>query len=263
MNHSFDIAHAAQYGIAEAVLIANFQHWITKNRANGTHLHDGRTWTYNSVKAFAELFPYLSAKQVRRALGHLIDAAVLVKGDYNKVPTNHTIWYAFADETAFLGDHSELPKRANRFAPEGTSCFAQTGKSTNKETDINTDGKHKDIGAVALPSYSPLNALLEIGVDPQIASDWLQVRKGKKAAATKTAIDGVLREIAKAGMEPDAALRICCERGWAGFNREWLANTNQPQRQQTTFQKQQDARQALLDRIQGNTNANRQIIDLN
>jgi hypothetical protein len=229
MMHSFDIEHAQLYGMPEAVLITNFQHWITKNRANGTHFHDGRTWTYNSVKAFSELFPYLSIKQIRRALAHLIEKSVLIAGNYNKTPTNHTLWYAFVDEARFLGGKTELPKRANRIAPEGESCFAQEGKSTNR-TDINTGSKHTDSGAAA-SKYSALSYLQEIGVDPQIASDWLQVRKGKKAAATKTAIDGVLREIERAGMTPDAGLRICCERGWAGFKGEWVTPTRQQQPQ--------------------------------
>lgn len=262
MMHYFDVEHAQLYGMPEAVLITNFQHWIIKNRANGTHFHDGRTWTYNSVKAFSELFPYLSIKQVRRALQHLIDVSVLISSNYNKTPTNHTLWYAFMDEVKFLGGQTELPKRANRIAPEGESCFAQEGKSTNKETDINTGSKHTDRGAVA-SKYSALSHLQEIGVDPQIASDWLQVRKEKKAAATKTAIDGVLREIDRAGMTPDAGLRVCCERGWAGFKPEWLGNQQQqPQRQQSAWAQKQEREQAFIDRIQGKANANR-IIDIN
>jgi hypothetical protein len=261
MNHSFDIDHAAQYGIPEAVLISNFQHWITKNRANGTHFHDGRTWTYNTVKAFAELFPYLSIKQVRRALGHLIDVSVLVKGDYNKVPTNHTLWYAFSDESAFLPELSELPKRANRIAQEGNSCFAQEGKSTNKETDITADGKHKGIGAVALPKFSPLKHLLDLGVEQQIAADWLEVRKGKKAAPTMTAIDGVLKKLAEAGYSPSEGITMCAENNWARFEKEWLANKQQ-QRQPSAWAQKQEREQAFIDRIQGKSNANR-IIDIN
>lgn len=255
MIHSFDTEHAKVYGMPSAVIIANFQWWINRNKANGENCREGRTWTYNSVKALGLIFDYLSADQIRRAIDRLVDAEVLLKDFFSDRASDRTAWYAFKDESIWLSPQIHLAKTTNG--------LGKSAKSTNR-TDSKPVGKPvKDIGAVALPSYSPLNALLEIGVDPQIASDWLQVRKGKKAAATKTAIDGVLREIAKAGMEPDAALRICCERGWAGFNREWLANVQQPQRQQTTFQKQQDARQALLDRIQGNTNANRQIIDLN
>ena len=57
MNHSFDIAHAKEYGLPEGILINNFQFWIAKNRANGRHQHEGRTWTYNTAKALAELLP--------------------------------------------------------------------------------------------------------------------------------------------------------------------------------------------------------------
>lgn len=223
MNHSFDIAHAAQYGIPEAVLIANFQHWITKNRANGTHFHEGRTWTYNSVKAFAELFPYLSAKQVRRALGHLIDAVVLIKGDYNKVPTNHTLWYAFADESLFLGELPELPKRANRIAPEGTSCFAPEGKSTNR-TDITADGNHTDTAPSASVKFSPLGFLIGQGVDRQVATDWLAVCKGLRKVVTQTKLDDFQTEITRAGMTWDATIRLCCSRNWVSFNADWAGD---------------------------------------
>jgi hypothetical protein len=139
MNHSFDIAHATLYGMAEAVLISNFQFWISKNKANGKHLHAGRTWTYNSVRAFADLFPYLSIKQVRRALDQLVTDGVLLKGNFNDSQIDQTLWYAFSDESQFLVSIPDLPKRANGVAQEGEP-FAQTGKSTNK-TDVNTDRK--------------------------------------------------------------------------------------------------------------------------
>jgi hypothetical protein len=223
MNHSFDIEHAQSYGIPEAVLISNFQHWITKNRANGTHFHDGRTWTYNTVKAFAELFPYLSIKQVRRALGHLLDASVLVKGDHNKVPTNHTLWYAFFDESRFLIGQTELPKRANRIAPEGNSCFAPEGKSTNR-TDITADSKHTDATPSAAVKFSPLPFLIAQGVDHQVATDWLAVCKGLRKVVTQTKLDEFQTEITRAGMTWDAVIRLCCSRNWVSFNADWAGD---------------------------------------
>ena len=70
-----------------------------------------------------------------------------------------------------------------------------------------------------------MTALAELGVDPQVALDWIAVRKAKKSPApTKTAIDGVVREAAKAGLTVDAALRVCCEKSWVGFDAAWLAN---------------------------------------
>ena len=56
MEHSFDIDVAKEYGILEAVIIRNFQYWITKNRANKANFKDNHYWTYNSLSALKELF---------------------------------------------------------------------------------------------------------------------------------------------------------------------------------------------------------------
>lgn len=61
-------------------------------------------------------------------------------------------------------------------------------------------------------------------VDPKVWADWLQVRKGKRAAVTNTALDGWRREAQKANLSLEAALRIACERGWQSFKAEWLVD---------------------------------------
>ncbi len=68
MEHSFDIEHAKKYGVDVAIVLKNLQFWIMKNKANNRHFYEGRTWTYNSVKAFAELFPYWTERQIIRIL---------------------------------------------------------------------------------------------------------------------------------------------------------------------------------------------------
>lgn len=64
--------------------------------------------------------------------------------------------------------------------------------------------------------------LRNLGVSDSVAKDFIQLRKSKKAAITKTALDGIEREATKAGMSLENALRTCCERGWAGFKAEWV-----------------------------------------
>lgn len=71
-------------------------------------------------------------------------------------------------------------------------------------------------------SYDAIPDLVAAGVDPQKAVDWLAVRKAKRAAQTKTAIEGVLRNIAAYGISADQGIQICCERGWVGFDGAWL-----------------------------------------
>ena len=110
MIYSFDAEIAAKYGIDEAIMIHNLQFWILKNRANGKHFYDGRTWTYNSVKAFAELFPFWKQGKVRQILDSLRDKGVIVTGNYNKSTYDRTMWYAFKNESEWLNTFAEMSK---------------------------------------------------------------------------------------------------------------------------------------------------------
>ena len=59
------------------------------------------------------------------------------------------------------------------------------------------------------------------GVSESLFKDFLEVRKGKKAKWTETALKGLQREANKANMTLEQVMQLCCERGWAGFKAEW------------------------------------------
>lgn len=124
--HYFDTEVAEKYGIQEAIIIQNLKFWIEKNMANEKNQHDGHTWTYNSVKAWSILLPYMSEKQIRAKLKKLEDDGILIAGNYNKSSYDRTKWYAFADEELWFGRKSicpeedyHLPKRENGSAEKG------------------------------------------------------------------------------------------------------------------------------------------------
>ena len=98
LEHHFKVRDAKRYGITEAILLYNLRFWIAKNKATRKNFHDGRTWTYNSYRAFSDLFPYLSESQIKRALGNLVKQGVILKGNFNKMSCDRTNWYALADE---------------------------------------------------------------------------------------------------------------------------------------------------------------------
>jgi hypothetical protein len=60
------------------------------------------------------------------------------------------------------------------------------------------------------------------GVTEQTWSDWLQLRKGHKAAVTETVMAEAVREAAKDGLELLRFLEIWCLRGSRGLQAEWL-----------------------------------------
>lgn len=97
MQHSFDIDLAVEYGVLEAVILNNLDFWISKNEANEVNFHEGRYWTFNSVRAFQDLFPYATNRKIANALKKLEDRGVIMTGNFNKNPIDRTTWYTFTD----------------------------------------------------------------------------------------------------------------------------------------------------------------------
>ena len=59
-------------------------------------------------------------------------------------------------------------------------------------------------------------------VDQQVWQDFTAIRKAKRSPLTSTALNGIRKQADKAGISLEAALRLCCERGWQGFKAEWM-----------------------------------------
>lgn len=92
---------------------------------------------------------------------------------------------------------------------------------SDTDTDISTTDVVDKATAKKQPRFDAHRHLMSVGIDQQLADDWLAVRKAKKAAPTKTAIDGIASEANKAGISLAEALAICCQRGWASFKDSW------------------------------------------
>lgn len=68
--------------------------------------------------------------------------------------------------------------------------------------------------------------LINLGCDKDLVVEYMAHRKTKKASNSKIAFDGLVREQQKAGIKLDEVMRICIERGWRGFEADWLKNQN-------------------------------------
>ena len=67
----FDSNVASKVGVDGAIMLNNLQFWIVKNKANKKHFYDNNYWTYNSIDAFTEIFPFWSRRQIERILNNL------------------------------------------------------------------------------------------------------------------------------------------------------------------------------------------------
>lgn len=112
----------------------------------------------------------------------------------------------------------------------------QDGSKTeaNKNVNVNVNVNEKKKTKAKKVSVFPFKqSLIDLGVDEQVASDWMKVRKKLNASDTQTAFAGVKNQIAKCGLPPNECITIAVERSWKGFNAEWVGNIN-PSNQLTT-----------------------------
>ncbi|WP_187612983.1 hypothetical protein [Paraburkholderia sp. 31.1] len=93
------------------------------------------------------------------------------------------------------------------------------GDGSSSSSSTSSNAKTKTARGARFDAHA---RLVSLSVEPQIASDWLTLRSGKRLKPTETAIAGVLREAQSAALSLNDALRICCTRGWGGFQAEWL-----------------------------------------
>lgn len=142
MEHHFDVEIAEKYGIVEAILLNHFQFWIAKNEANRQNEHDGVYWTYNSVKAYKNLFPYLTERKIQNALKHLREVGILQTGNFNETAYDRTLWYAFTAKGKSIMQKCKMDcDEMKNGLCENVEPIPDnnTNNNTNNNTDINSE----------------------------------------------------------------------------------------------------------------------------
>ena len=143
MEHSFNIELAKEYGILEAILLKNIWFWIEKNRANEKNFYDGTYWTYNSTRAFNELFPYASESSIKRALKSLQEKGIIKTGNYNKSSYDRTLWYAFTDLGESIVSNRQMETNKSSNGNEQNELTIPDINTNDKITNIKTNKKEK------------------------------------------------------------------------------------------------------------------------
>ena len=155
-------AHVAErYGFEEAVFLDSIVYWYRTNRANNHNFRDGRWWTYNSIRAFEDIFPWWSAKQIRRIAASCREQGAIIAGEFNEDRRDRSLWYTPGDELlALYGLDAETGKctcpNGQMQSPERADSFAHLGecnirKPCNYHEDTNMDPPTPQAAAGRLP----------------------------------------------------------------------------------------------------------------
>ena len=119
---------AKRYGLDEAIFLDSIMYWYRQNRANGNNFRENRFWTYNSMAAFAQLFPWWTDKQVRRIISSCKEKGALLTSNFNADGRDRTVWYSPSDELLKLyGDVQSICPNGQMHLTEQADASAQTG----------------------------------------------------------------------------------------------------------------------------------------
>lgn len=112
-------------------------------------------------------------------------------------------------QSGFIEPADSVLAPCRQVAPE--SCSEGEG-----ETERETEG-----AAAPTPPRKP-RILRPEDVPEQVWTDWLETRKGKRAAVTETAIKHIRAEAGKIGLGLADALQHATAQGWQGFRAAWV-----------------------------------------
>lgn len=135
---------------------------------------------------------------------------------------------------------------------------------TTNEPSIEPSGNRHKRAKAAPDGFDPLAALLQAGVGEQIAKDWLQLRKKKRADVSLTVLQEHVKQAGIAGLSLEDALRMSCLRGWQGFDASFLKPAQARASPQPYESAKDRSRREASENLTGRKNDRRHdIIDIN
>ena len=111
-----------------------------------------------------------------------------------------------------------------RIAPSPAKACSKPLQGLTDEPSVNHQEPSTKRETKKPSRFNAKSFLVDQGISDQLASDWLTLRKSKRAEPSKTAIEGIQHEATKAGMTLADALSMCCVRGWQGFKASWVSD---------------------------------------
>lgn len=149
MEHALNVNVAIKFDTDTALFLHHLKHWTFKNLANKKHLHDGLCWTYDTLDALADIFPYWSRRQLERVINNCVKNGLIVKGNYNTTSYDRTCWYALTPKSYWfypeLAQEKYLKALYYTISPNGEIDYTEWGNgypqtvTTIPDTNTNTD----------------------------------------------------------------------------------------------------------------------------
>lgn len=191
----------------------------------------GLKWNLNVKGLSAHL--NLSDTRIRKAISSLEREGYIVrtsvKGEGGKflgwnykvlpIPIDESQRSCAGKRTSQKTDTPLSGQHRSRTTPftDNTENREENNNRLKENIDLNKEETKKN-------NFSFKRSLMDLGVNEQVAADYMAVRKTKRAANTETAFNRIKSEIEKSGASANDCIKLAVERSWQGFKAEWYRN---------------------------------------
>lgn len=106
----------------------------------------------------------------------------------------------------------------------GKNQYSNKDKKESGHMTSHMEDENEDI-------FNFKNSMLKYGFKENLISEWLKVRKNKKATNTETAYNKFITQVELTKQDKNLILETCIEKSWSGFSAEWITkdiNFNKP-----------------------------------
>jgi len=117
-----------------------------------------------------------------------------------------------------------IPSHSDKTDSIATKSIASIADSVNVSVSDSVSVNVNEIKKKDIPTsgFDFLDSLIQLGVDKQVATDWIKVRAKHKASNTQTAFKKIVAEIEKSGRDANWCITKAVEKSWRGFEAEWV-----------------------------------------
>lgn len=177
-------------------------------------------WEFYQEPLAREL--HISADTLRKYLRELTDAGWVIKGEQacNGKGQFGAVSYTLLTEKTRDGKKATPKNTVTEKTRDGKNNPLNNKDNINNIDNIKQE-KEKTISKDISKKFDVMRYMTDRNVPESVATDFIALRKVKRAPLTETALKGIEREAAKARISLGTAIEVCCANGWQGFRAEW------------------------------------------
>lgn len=162
----------------------------------------------------------------------LVTLGLVSRINRERQPTLYSLSDLAQREIASLSEKTSSYEQS--LSGNSTRVVGKTDKILSEKPTHNNNSKTTITKANIYKSkFDFANALLENGVDQKLITEFMEVRKIKKAVNSETAFKSLITEQRKSNLTLNQVVEHCVVNSWKGFKAEWLKTQSQGQSNQT------------------------------